>query len=97
MRDMSLDDIYRAARRLPLDEQEELIQRLQRARKDKGRETRDEIIAELQRRRAAGLFDNIQSLRNAYATEGQPNVTDEELRREIRENSTRWKQDIDEL
>lgn len=96
MADMSLEDIYSAARRLSPAEQEELIKRL-RASGPSQRLTRHMIINEFRQRVAAGKFEGVESLLNKYADPNVVDISDEELRREIREASSQWKQDVDEL
>lgn len=96
MAEMSLEDVYQAARRLLPDEQEELIERLQAARTGSRQVTRTEILEEFERRRAAGEFERADSLRGAFAAAQKLDKTDDELRREIREDSAQWKRDMDE-
>jgi hypothetical protein len=58
------------------------------------RVTRESLQAELVRRRAAGLFEQVESLRNQYA-DPPLTLSDDELRASIHELSKEWEQDID--
>lgn len=58
--------------------------------------TREMILAEHQRRVAAGAFTHPQSLANRYATPGF-DLSDEELQAGIREFSSEWEQELDEF
>lgn len=93
MADMTLDEVYRAAIRLSPEEQDALVARLQAARGRSGKVTRESILAEFKRRKAAGLFPS-ESLRNKYANPEVDTLTDEQLREEIHKVATEWKQDL---
>src|SRR5688572_10443017 len=98
MADMTLNDIYRAALKLPPDQQSALIERLQMHRRAASDEplTREKLIAELERRRASGAFEKTEDLRNKYYNPAADDLTDEQLRAEIYEIATEWKKELDE-
>ncbi len=54
------------------------------------------ITAKRLRQLEQGEFDKVESLRNKYA-EPSLDISDEELRAGIREFSTQWKEDLDDL
>lgn len=58
--------------------------------------TLETILAEHQRRVAAGAFDHVESLRNKYANPAVV-LSDEELHAGIREFANEWEQELDEL
>jgi hypothetical protein len=57
--------------------------------------TRESVIAELERRRAAGLFEHVESLRNKYANPALDDLTNEQLLADIHEASTEWEAELD--
>ncbi|MEW6578262.1 MAG: hypothetical protein AB1435_03605 [Chloroflexota bacterium] len=75
-----------------------LVQRLQATLPPEGsiRVTREVLLAELEHLRAAGAFEGVESLRNKYA-EPLLELDDDDLRASIREFSTEWEQDLDDL
>src|SRR5574341_1456766 len=99
MADMSLDDIYRAAIQLSPDEQAQLIQRLQTSSQPAASEplTRAKALAELERRKAAGVFRNVEDLGNKYYHPRMDNLTDEQLLSDLHEIATEWESELDRL
>jgi hypothetical protein len=59
--------------------------------------TRKELIAELEVLRAAGAFEDVQSLRDKFANPALDNISDEDLRATIHEVATEWEKELDEL
>lgn len=59
--------------------------------------TREELLAELETLRAAGAFENVGSLRNAYAHPALHNLSDEQLQIDIRESAAAWEKELDEF
>ncbi|MBC7811209.1 MAG: hypothetical protein H7175_08685 [Burkholderiales bacterium] len=58
--------------------------------------TREEILAEFERRKAAGAFDKRESLRGKYAN-SKVTISDDELAAYRHELQTAWKEDMDEI
>jgi hypothetical protein len=97
MADLSLDDLFRAAMRLPADEQEVLVSRLAAVRQHgASRLTRDQVIADFEARKAGDRVKSIRSLRDKYAGTTLDALTDEQLRADIRQSSTEWESDLDD-
>jgi hypothetical protein len=88
MAEFTLDDVYHAAMQLPPDEQDALFSRLQAARANTGSITREQVLAEFERRKAAGAFDNVESLRNKYRNSSFEALTNDQLRDELRNLNT---------
>jgi hypothetical protein len=59
--------------------------------------TREDLIAELEALRAAGAFNNVESLRNKYANPALDALTDEQLSADIHEAATEWEKELDEF
>ena len=59
--------------------------------------TREQLIAELEALQAAGAFEHVESLRNAYANPALAQLTDEQLLADIHEAATEWEQELDEF
>ncbi|MBN1310355.1 MAG: hypothetical protein JXB30_02975 [Anaerolineae bacterium] len=74
MSTMSFDQILRAARQLTPQERDALIAHLRAEDEDSSSERgallREEIVAEFERRKAAGAFDNLESLKGKFARPG---------------------------
>ena len=88
------EDVLELAKQLTPEEQTALIEHL-RARQT-GQVTREMLLAEFERRKAAGLFENAQSLYGKYA-EPRVDISEEALEASIREASTEWEKELDEF
>src|SRR5262245_39076879 len=95
MADISFEDILRAVQNLNSQQKARLAQSLD-VMPDTG-PTREELIAELETLRAAGAFNNAESLRNKYANSASSNLTDEQLAADIHEAATEWEKELDEF
>lgn len=95
---MTLQEIAAEAERLDPQDRIWLIQRLQASLDapvvDRG-VTREGILADFDRRKAAGLFENVESLYGKYA--GGADVSQEELDALFHEIGTEWEQELDEF
>jgi hypothetical protein len=88
------EDVLELAKQLKPEEQTALIEYL-RARQT-GQVTREMLLAEFERRKAAGLFENAESLYGKFA-EPYVELSEEELEATIREASTEWEKELDEF
>src|SRR5690242_16665719 len=88
------EDVLVLAKQLKPEEQIALIEYL-RARQT-GQVTREMLLAEFERRKAAGLFENAESLYGKYA-EPRVDISEAELEATIREASTEWEKELDEF
>jgi hypothetical protein len=95
---VTLEQVIRMAEQLDAHDRAALVQRLQATLLPEGslQVTRDMLLAELEQLRAAGAFEGVESLRNKFA-EPPSELNDEDLRASIREFSTEWEQDLDDL
>lgn len=98
MAEMTLEQVYGLVKRLPRKEQETLVAQVQedlQAVRDYGI-TVEDIMAEFERRKAAGAFDGLENLEGKYAN---PNVqvSAEELKRYLQQVGTEWQEDIETL
>ena len=59
--------------------------------------TREQLIDELNTLRAAGVFEDTQSLYGKYANPNAPEMSEEELHAELHAIATEWEQELDEL
>lgn len=59
--------------------------------------TREELIDELHQLRAAGVFENVESLYGKYANPNVPEMTAEEFHAELHAIVTEWEQELDDL
>lgn len=96
MANISFQEIVQAARQLSPEQQAMLVLSLQL---DAPEEefTREQAIAELNALRAAGAFENVESLYGKYANPNVPDVSDEELTAYLREVGKAWEEDLNEL
>ena len=97
---MSFDQILRAAEQLTPQEQDALIAHL-RARdeispSERGTALRGQIGAEFARRKAAGAFANLESLKGKFARPGALPDADE-VEAYLRGLSSEWEEDLDDL
>jgi hypothetical protein len=56
---------------------------------------RSRILAEFERRKRMGAFDQVVSLRNKYADAGDVDVDDQMLRDLLNQAGREWEEDID--
>lgn len=98
MGSMSFDQVLRAARQLTPQEQDEVIAHL-RETPPSGRDAflRETLLAEFERRKAAGVFDKVVSLRNKYANPALDALTDEQLLADLHDLTSEWEKDLDEF
>ena len=59
--------------------------------------TREQLIAELEAQRAAGVFKQVESMRNQYANPDLAHLTDQDLTTTIHDAATEWEQELDEF
>lgn len=91
MADMTLDDVYRAASKLPPDEQDELIKRLRTSTL-----TRERLARKLKALQGAGAFDSAGSLKGKHASAG-PAPDADEVEAYLKGLSREWENDLDGL
>ena len=96
MADITFEEILQAAQKLNPQQKALLAQSLDMPPLDMG-PTREELIEELETLRAAGAFDNVESLRNKYANPALDALTDEQLSADIHEAATEWEKELDEF
>jgi hypothetical protein len=98
-RDMvTFEQVYKLAEQLSVDEQMDLAEKLRSKlpRKFTGQVTREMLLAEHERLKAVGAFDNVESLYGKYANP-ESDVSSEDLLATIREIRDQWKEDFPEL
>jgi hypothetical protein len=59
--------------------------------------TRDELIAELEAKRAAGQFDKVESLYGKFANPDVPDMSEEEFHAQLHAIATEWEQELDDF
>lgn len=59
--------------------------------------TREQLIDELNDLRAAGVFDDTESLYGKYANPDAPEMSEEDTHAELHAIATEWEQELDEL
>jgi hypothetical protein len=97
MIDVTFEELVQAARKLSPEYKSALIQTLQtEIITSPVQLTRERAIAELEARRAAGLFDTVESLYGKYARPDL-DISDEELNAYLREVGKEWEAELDEL
>ena len=96
MADITFEEIMQAAQKLNPQQRALLVQSLEIPVPDM-EPTREELIAELEMLRAAGAFNNVESLRNKFANPSLDALTDEQLLADIRESATEWEKELDEF
>jgi hypothetical protein len=98
MSDVTFEQVYELAKQLPSEERAELVERLQETLPYKvpERVTREQLIADFERKKADGAFNNIESLRGKYAN---PNVdvSAEEIQAYLHKIGTEWEKEIDDI
>jgi hypothetical protein len=96
MADITFEEILQAVQKLNPQQKALLAQSLDMPPLDMG-PTRAELIAELESLRAAGAFDQVESLRNKYANPALEALTDEQLSADIHAAANAWEQEMDEF
>jgi hypothetical protein len=101
MSTISFDQALRAARQLTPVEQDELMAHL-RGRNEPAPSEHDEqlrahILAEFERRKATGAFENAAILRNKYANPALEAMSDEQLLADLHNIASEWEKELDEL
>lgn len=101
MSTMSFDQVLRAARQLTPAEQDELIAHLRDRNEplssEHDEQLRAHILAEFERRKAIGAFENAAILRNKYTNPALDALTDEQLLADLHDAASEWEKDLDEL
>jgi len=95
MADITFDDIVHAVQNLTPEQKRILKQTLDASLADI-EPTRENLLAEHARLRAAGAFDHVESLRNYYAPTSS-DLNDEQLSALIHDTVTEWEQELDEF
>lgn len=95
---VTFEQVYKLAEQLPVEEQIDLAEKLRSKipRKFTGQVTREMLLAEHERLKAVGAFDNVESLYGKYANP-DADVSHEDLLATIREIRDQWKEDFPEL
>src|SRR5687767_9982730 len=94
---MSFDQVLRAADELTHEEQAALIAYLQaKSMTQTSGTTREHILAEFERRKASGAFDQVESLRGKFAHPAL-NLSFEDIQGILHDASTDWENEIDEF
>jgi hypothetical protein len=94
---MTFDQILRAAEGLTPNEQAALIAHLRtRATASSGAVSREQVLAEFERRKAAGAFEKAESLKGKFAHPAL-DLTFEEIQSIIHEAATEWESELDEF
>jgi hypothetical protein len=96
MADITFEEILQAAQKLNPQQKALLAQSLDIPPLDMG-PTREDLIEELEMLRAAGAFDNVESLRNKYTNPALDVLTDDQLSADIHEAATEWEKELDEF
>jgi len=99
MNSLSFDQILRAAKQLTPQEKDDLIAHLRAGEEDspseRGMLLREKMMAEFDRRKAAGAFDHLESLKGKFARAGaHPDAEEVELY--LRSLNTEWEEDADD-
>lgn len=95
---VTFEQVYMLAEQLKEEEQAALAEKLlaKRPRKFTGQVTREMLLAEHERLKAAGAFENVESLRGKYANPAV-DVSEEELNEYLIQVGREWEEEIDEL
>ena len=96
---MLFQQVIQLADQLTQAERAALIAHLQRSTSSLARPplTRDDMLAEHERRKAAGASENAESLYGRYATPNTKEMTAEELSHYLSEIGTQWEKELDEV
>ena len=95
---ITFEQVFELAKQLPSDERAELVDRLQDTlpHKGSGSVTRELLLAEFERKKAAGVFHQLPSLRGKY-TKPDIDVSADEIQAYLHEIGTEWEQELDEF
>ena len=95
---VTFEQVYELAEQLKEEEQAALAEKLlaKRPRKFTGRVTREILLAEHERLKAAGAFENVESLYGKYANPAI-DLGPEELDAILYEAATEWEKELDEF
>jgi len=98
MSDITFEQVYALAKQLPSEERAELVERLRETlpRKFTSSVTREMLLAEHERLKEAGAFDNVESLYGKYANP-EVDISAEELEAYLHEIGTEWEKEMDEI
>jgi hypothetical protein len=94
MADITFEDLIEAVQKLT-PEQKSLLKR--ELVKPEMEPTREMLHAEFAAQRAAGAFNNVESLRNRYAKPESDDLSVEELLKQIHDDATEWEKELDEF
>ncbi len=94
---VTLEQVYELAEQLKFEDKVQLVARLrQKINQSTGGVTREQLLAEFERKKTAGAFDNAESLYGKFAN-SEVDISEEELHATIREIRDQWKEDFPEL
>lgn len=98
MADVTFEQVLELAEQLTSEERARLVERLQATLplQQTGPVTREQLLAEFERKKAAGAFDNLESLRGKYANPDL-DVSEEELNAYLHQIRTEWEKEIDDI
>jgi hypothetical protein len=98
MSDIIFEQVLELAKQLPSDERAEWVEQLQDTlpRKFSGQVTREMLLEEHARLKAAGAFDHVESLYGKYANP-KVDISFEELQAYLHEVGTEWEKERDEI
>jgi hypothetical protein len=89
---VSYEYVLQLAKQLKPEEQNALIEQLRA--QQRGQITREALLAEFERRKAAGAFERAEDLYGKYANPAV-DISVEELEATLREIGTEWKKQFD--
>ena len=95
MVDLTFDEVLAAAHKLSETEKSALISSLQS--ENNPQPTREQILAMHAALRAAGAFENVESLYGKFANPAVPSVSSETLNETLHTIATEWEQELDEF
>jgi hypothetical protein len=94
---VTFEQVYRLAEQLPLAEQLRLIAQLrEKLNRSSGSVTREQLLAEFERKKVAGVFENSESLYGKYKNPAV-DVSEEELNEYLIQVGREWEEEMDEL
>ncbi len=98
MSDVTFEQVLEMAEQLTAEERARLVEWLQAKipRKFTGQVTREMLLAEHERLKAAGAFENVESLYGKFANP-EVDISEEELNAYLHEIGTEWEKEMDEI
>lgn len=94
---VTLEQVYELAEQLKFEDKVQPIARLrQKINQSTGSVTREQLLAEIERKKAADVFENAESLYGKFANP-EVDFSDEELRACLHEVGREWEAEMDEL